>query len=180
MNTDKLSKLYDTLTPAERVPLIFGARQREDATEVGRLVRAAPREIISRPDFYGLERQLELVSYRYFTRQLSYLCQFNQVLASMNGVKEDEKIPVVGKVIAYLFTVNAKGWEAFCVKAGLDPTYLADGIDGSDIVRDHAPIMEAMACDHAAATEFYGDAGPAPTPEEIAEELCRTIILLPS
>ena len=81
MNTDKLFKMYDLLSPAERVPLIFGARLREDATEEGRLVRAAPRERVIRPDFYSLELRMELTSPRYINRQMSLLCRVNQVLA---------------------------------------------------------------------------------------------------
>ena len=41
MNTESLAKLYDRLTPFERVPLIAAAVSRGDEVERDRLVRSA-------------------------------------------------------------------------------------------------------------------------------------------
>jgi hypothetical protein len=52
MNFHRLTKLYDQLTPTERLPLIIAARARGDAVEQARLVESAP-----------LQKLAELASY---------------------------------------------------------------------------------------------------------------------
>src|SRR5215831_17026304 len=54
MNTECLAKLYDRLTPRERLPLIVAASGRDDEAERGRLMRSAPTGLYRLPDFYWL------------------------------------------------------------------------------------------------------------------------------
>jgi hypothetical protein len=53
VNTKALSKLYDRLTPWERLPLITAAVERGDDAETHRLSRSAPRLHLSLPDYHG-------------------------------------------------------------------------------------------------------------------------------
>jgi hypothetical protein len=62
MNTNGLGKLYEHLTPEERLPLIIAASARGDETECTRLVESAPREGYRLPDYYGYAEALVLAS----------------------------------------------------------------------------------------------------------------------
>jgi hypothetical protein len=54
MNTKVLAKLYDRLTPRERLPLILAASARNDEVEGQRLAQSAPRMALRLPDYHGL------------------------------------------------------------------------------------------------------------------------------
>jgi hypothetical protein len=62
MNTKCLAKLYDHLTPRERLPLILAASARGDDVEGERLARSAPRMALRLPDYHGLGEGLFLAS----------------------------------------------------------------------------------------------------------------------
>lgn len=50
MNTKGLARLYDRLTPSERLPLIIAAAERGDDAEADRLANAAGRITLSMSD----------------------------------------------------------------------------------------------------------------------------------
>src|SRR5262249_2121210 len=54
MNTARLSKHYDTLTPAERLTLVLAASGRGDEKERDRLAASAPRMGLQVPHHFGL------------------------------------------------------------------------------------------------------------------------------
>jgi hypothetical protein len=58
MNTDHLARLYDQLTPRERVPLIMAAHVRGDPAEQKRLSASAPQLTFQVPDYYPLAKAL--------------------------------------------------------------------------------------------------------------------------
>jgi hypothetical protein len=70
MNTNALAKLYDRLTPLERLPLIVAATERGDDAEADRLSRSAPRIGVRLPDYHGLGEGLLLLSLFYLAEQL--------------------------------------------------------------------------------------------------------------
>jgi hypothetical protein len=59
MNTKGLAKLYDRLTPAERLPLIIAAAERGDDAERDRLVNAAGRITLSMSDHLPYARAFD-------------------------------------------------------------------------------------------------------------------------
>src|SRR5262245_25048297 len=58
MNTHHLERLYDYLTPRERLPLIMAAHLRGDTAERQRLVASARKRTFEVPDYYPLARAL--------------------------------------------------------------------------------------------------------------------------
>src|SRR5262245_50399752 len=62
MNTHGLARLYDRLTPRERLPLIMAASGRGDETERERLARSAPREEFRVPDYFGLADGIQMLA----------------------------------------------------------------------------------------------------------------------
>ena len=68
MNTNPLTKLYDQLTPRERLPLIIAAGARGDEAEQQRLKASAPRQMLQVPDYHCLAKALaEAVHYHLLT-----------------------------------------------------------------------------------------------------------------
>jgi hypothetical protein len=58
MQTHSLERLYDRLTPRERLPLIMAAHIRGDAAERNRLVESARIRTFQVPDYYPLAKAL--------------------------------------------------------------------------------------------------------------------------
>jgi hypothetical protein len=54
VNTNGLAKLYDRLTPHERLPLIVAAAAWGDDQERQRLMGSAPKKLYEVPDYQGL------------------------------------------------------------------------------------------------------------------------------
>jgi hypothetical protein len=52
MTTNPVSRLYDRLTPRERLPLLIAAARRGDAVESQRLQMSAPRQQFEIADYY--------------------------------------------------------------------------------------------------------------------------------
>jgi hypothetical protein len=132
VNTDKLFKMYDVLTPAERVPLILAARQRGDATEESRLVRSAPVHVHRCPDFCDYESRLTELALRYIARQLELASRF-QTLERLTG--SAEPLPDAAKVVAYLFVTNAEGWAEFCRRNNVDSANLTSELPAITLLR---------------------------------------------
>jgi hypothetical protein len=61
VNTKSLARLYDRMTPRERLPLLLAALHRGDDAEAQRLACSAPRIQLSLPDYHGLNEGLLLV-----------------------------------------------------------------------------------------------------------------------
>ena len=68
MNTKELAKLFDRLTPRERLALILAAAARVDEAERKRLSTSASEETHQVPNYYGLAKTLsEAVHYHMLT-----------------------------------------------------------------------------------------------------------------
>jgi hypothetical protein len=70
MNTNALAKLYDRLTPRERLPLIMAASARGDEQERSRLMASAPRVAYQVPDHFGLAMSFQEVGNHHFMQLL--------------------------------------------------------------------------------------------------------------
>ena len=60
-DTNGLARLYDRLTPRERLPLLVAAAARGDEQERHRLARSAPTQLQQVPDYYRLGDALQQV-----------------------------------------------------------------------------------------------------------------------
>jgi hypothetical protein len=87
MNTNGLAKLYDRLTPKERLPLILAASARGDQTEQDRLAHSAPKKEWRMPDYYGLAEAMLFASLFHLLQLLDVAALFWQV----NGLLEQEE-----------------------------------------------------------------------------------------
>jgi len=76
MKTDRLAKYYRSLAPDERLSLIIAACDREDFEERDRLVKSAPRQVVSVPHHHFLAMSLDELAQRYVSRQLHLLVQY--------------------------------------------------------------------------------------------------------
>src|SRR5262249_37839849 len=59
MNLQRLERLYDHLTPRERLPLIMAAHLRGDTAEHKRLVASAHKQTFQVPDYHPLAKALD-------------------------------------------------------------------------------------------------------------------------
>jgi hypothetical protein len=79
MNTNGLARLYDKLTPWERVPLIIAAGARGDQEEPERLKNAAPTHLYEVPDYHRLREAM------YQLANLQLIIQMDLALLSSSG-----------------------------------------------------------------------------------------------
>lgn len=68
MNTNRFDRLYNQLTPRERLPMIMAAHLRGDAAEQNRLMSSARMRALQVPDYYPLAKaQAEAVFWHMLT-----------------------------------------------------------------------------------------------------------------
>src|SRR5438132_10531123 len=123
MNTNGLAKLYDKLTPLERIPLILAAEAREDETEVQRLHNSAPMRTWWFSDYLMPSMALQTSSKMYIVEQLDHIAIYWHAIWRL-GDEQDEKPEdwlLSAEVAAYVFTCNAEAWRRFCEELNIDP-----------------------------------------------------------
>src|SRR5262249_46171514 len=97
MNTDRLAKLYDQLTPWERVPLIIAAGARGDHEEQDRLQNTAPTSLFQVPNHRGLIEGLSQLADRYMILQPDVAVLYWQTAGMLesyllvNGAEDDAR-----------------------------------------------------------------------------------------
>ena len=95
MNTKGLAKLYDRLTPAERLPLIIAAAERGDDAERDRLVNAAGRITLSMSDHSPYARAFDELATLIFLELLedagNYFDAFHRALEDRDLFDGDEE-----------------------------------------------------------------------------------------
>jgi hypothetical protein len=144
MNTNGLAKLYDRLTPKERLPLIMEAWAREDEAERNRLSLSAPRRSFRLPDYYWLLEGMSHVAFFHLLETLDVAAIYWQA----NGLLEQEEalgkeadkalrdqLDGLTRMFAYHFLLNIDGWRLFCTQHNYDPDYLWKGLPGYETVR---------------------------------------------
>jgi hypothetical protein len=131
VNTQNLTKLYDRLTPRERLPLIMAAVERGDHAEAGCLARAAPRIRVGLPDYLGLGEGLILLNLFHLIGQLDLGVLFWHAQAQ---AADDEAAPAghpdreradrlwdVARMMGYKLCVEADAWRQLHAELHLDP-----------------------------------------------------------
>jgi hypothetical protein len=161
MNTNTLAKLYDRLTPRERLPLIMAASARGDELEKDRLRRSAPQVGYRLPDYHGLSEGLLLGCLLHLLEVLDVAALYWRVSGLLAGwealTDKDaaaEKLDGPLKMFAYAFTAKLDGWRRFCAELQVDPELLMAGLPGYDTVKRIEEEARAIAFTPEEATAY--------------------------
>jgi hypothetical protein len=155
MNTNSLAKLYDRLTPRERLPLIMAASARGDEAERDRLTRSAPREGFWLPDYHGLGEGMLLASLFHLLELLDVAALYWQtggMLEQWQIFSEEEEDAPTKKLrrtvgmSGYIFTTKLEGWRRFCAEFKADPELLMNSLPGYDTVKRTEEAARISAC----------------------------------
>lgn len=178
---NNLAKHYPSLTPDERFSLTVGAAARGDEVEVGRVIAAAKREVLSVPDTFGRATAWIHVGQRHRAQVLELSAYLFATVALAVQPPTDNppgKLRDVARMYGYLIKTRVAGWKRFCQCRGLVHDFLNDSLPGGDAVE--MALMEANGkCFPAfslnefrthAAKHWQGNFTPI-TVESVAEEL---------
>jgi hypothetical protein len=127
LDTKRLTRHYDKLTPQKRASLMASAFLRGDEVEHGRLIRTSPRELFSLPAFHGHSQAFRELADFYVICQLEIGIGIAVGLASLDANKAaDPKRIVPLRVLAHRFVVWRDAWQRLCDDCGIDwPAYLS-------------------------------------------------------
>ena len=155
MNIKTLAKLYDRLTPWERLPLITAAVERGDDAETHRLSRSAPRLHLRLPDYHGLSDGLMLLTFFHVIGQLERGLLYWHAAGAASGWEEfpvcaddkdcAERLWGVARLMAYRLCVEADGWTRFCAELHLDGEALLRDLPCYDTLRRTQQTARALA-----------------------------------
>jgi hypothetical protein len=154
MNTNGLAKLYEHLTPKERLPLILAASARGDEAERNRQARSAPREGFWLPDYHGLAegmllasffQLLEVLEMAAYYWQAEGLLEQEEILGDNKNKELQDRLNGITRIFAYLFVVKIDGWRLFCAQHHYDPDLLWRGLPGFETVCRAAEEIRIMA-----------------------------------
>jgi hypothetical protein len=184
MNTDALAKLYDRLTPFERLPLIAAAAGRGDDVELDRLMRSAPRAHYRLPDYHGLGEVLTLMSLFHATQVLQLGLLKQQFLLTANDWEEfvvDEADQArakhmygMARVAAYRVDVQIDAWRRLCADLHFDPEIMLKDLPCYDQMRFAEEAARVAACTREEADAFFARPGReavALTAEDLAKSM---------
>jgi hypothetical protein len=144
MNANGLAKLYEHLTPKERLPLILAASARGDEAEWTRLVNSAPKEGYRLPDYHGLADGMMFVSLFHLLELLDVAAHYwhaSAVLEEEEGLGDKgnkglrHRFEQLRRVFAYIFFLKLDGWRRFCEEFPVDPDLLMADLPGYDAVK---------------------------------------------
>jgi hypothetical protein len=168
MNTNGLAKLYEHLSPKERLPLIMAASARGDEAERNRLAYSAPKEEFRRPDYWGVAEGMRLAS-KFHLLELLDLAAFYWETSGLLGeweVLTDEARQGPPKLLyttvaatAYMFLTKLDGWRRFCSGFPCDPEQLMKHLPGLATVRRTEESARLRACTHEEATLWMREEG---------------------
>jgi hypothetical protein len=163
VNTHGLAKLYDRLTPAERLPLIVAASSRGDAAERQRLVQSAPRLDVRLADHVPLAEALHETAMFHLVALLDLTAKFwqawglwgwSQVPQRHGRPMEETRLLGMAQLYAYHFTVHAEAWAKLCAELHVDPGALLDHLPGADIIQRTRERAKELAHTEEEATIF--------------------------
>jgi hypothetical protein len=185
VNTKALAKLYDRLTPRERLPLLMTAVVRSDAAEAQRLMHSAPRLQYRLPDYHGLSDGLMLLTFFHALDQLDRgLLYWHATSAAANadefpvGTQDmdvAERLWRVARLTAYRIGVEADGWARFCAELHLDGEALLRDLPCYATLQRTQQTARLAACTPDEVADYqrrlgWGGAAP-PTAEGVAKGL---------
>jgi hypothetical protein len=185
VNTKTLAKMYDVLTPFERLPLIIAASERGDDAEADRLARSAPRMDVRLPHYHGLGEGLLLLSLLHTIGQLELGLMYWHVSALAADWEEfevDEKdreraerMWACARMAAYRFCVQADAWKQLFGELKIDPEALLRDLPCHDTLHRMEELARLMAFTAEEATAQLRRHGPADTEAPTVEGAARAM-----
>jgi hypothetical protein len=139
MNSNALAKLYDRLTPLERLPLIAAASLRGDEAEYVRLVNSAPRRLYKLPDYYWHSDNHRTLTLLHLVCMLDLAALYWRAsgllesIAALRGANAEERChKILGMLLmlAYRYCNEAEAWRRFCAGLKIDADALMAGMPG--------------------------------------------------
>jgi hypothetical protein len=144
MNSNGLARLYDRLTPLERIPLILAADARGDEVESRRLNDSAPiRHRVFR-DHHWPNMGIQTLTLIYLTEQLDLLVEYWHSSWRLE-VEPDKNWKGLRDASAYRLVCNADAWRRFCEGLAIDPGVLTSGNYGGWLLKYCLERMPTMA-----------------------------------
>jgi len=171
MNTDRLAKMYHSLTVKERLPLLLAAEKRGDETEQQRLMTSAPPSLWRMPDYLRSLLMLNILASNYVTEQLEHIANYWHAAWRLTGTEDEnpEDWLMIRDVEAYVFCRKAEAWRQFCQEQNIDADQLIAGSYAGWLLGyctaempDHAPSDDALV----ARLKAFGIADPKPVTSE--------------
>jgi hypothetical protein len=165
MTTNPVSRLYDRLTPRERLPLLIAAATRGDPVELQRLQTSAPKQKWEMRDYVPHADALNEVANYHMLTVLDLGMHFwqwwglwltrglrNQVAdgpghgrgGQEKAAKElERRAGCLVRYYAARFVAHVDGWKQFCAELHVDPEAPLDFMIGWDnIVRTESQARE--------------------------------------
>jgi hypothetical protein len=183
MTTMKLAKLYEHLTPRERLPLLIAAGRRGDEAERERLVRSAPRVGYRLPDYHGLADSMQTALLLHLVERLDLGARFWLLSGLLELVTVDDlpdgegradRIEAAVSTIARRFCVEVDGWAVFCGALNIDPDALLADLPAFQTVSQMERTARVLANTPEEAAAYLRERGASdsarlPTAEEVAD-----------
>lgn len=139
VKTATLSRMYEQLTPEERVSLAFSAAARDDDAEVNRLHASAPRERWFQVHHARQQHAITFIAMRHQLEQLEsaayILLAKTRLVQSADDEPKEEFWSLVAAINAYVIHTRNEAWHLFCSELGLVPADVVCGMPG-DIMLD--------------------------------------------
>jgi hypothetical protein len=157
MNFHRLTKLYDRLTPPERLPLLIATLARNDTVEQARLVASAPLRAFQAADYHPLIQAfwraadfqimglLDLAAHFWECLGLWTLLESgaestavaNQAFDAKARAEQARAAEAAGPACyhAARFVAHIDGWKQFCLKMDMDPEVVLNLMPGQDTIR---------------------------------------------
>ncbi len=190
MNTTRLSKHYEALTPWERVPLIQAAALRGDPAERERLARSTPTHAYRLPDYWGLSEGLQRLAKLVLLLQfdlaapywqgLALLAEVDQVFPPEEAERQADRLWACLRMLAFRWVRLTDAWQTLGVDLNLDGAALLRHLPGAATMQRFEAEARAVAFTPEEALTFLrsgggdGDVVPGERPEihlETADEM---------
>ncbi len=145
MNTKALARLYDRLTPDERLPLITAAMERGDEVEAERLSNSAPIILLRMPDYYGLGDGWTTLTLFHMIETLDLAVRFwwnlGMSAQSKSSPVDDEDVAHANRLFdmaryaGYRLCVEVDAWKLVCSEGHYNPDGTLRFLTGFETVK---------------------------------------------
>ncbi len=128
MNTNALARQYDKLTPEERFALALAAAERNDNTELDRLLHSAPRSRFSAYHHAPLLDSFLFLSKMHFMELLAVAASYFEAFGMIGQKRKKDAGPADGwdmvLLLGYLFRTRMAGWRQFCAELNVPAEFM--------------------------------------------------------
>lgn len=155
MNSQRLAKHYDQLTPRERFSLLVAAGTRGDWVEHRRLMQSAPTGLFRVRSHSGYLDAFHEVAADYLIHQLDVaLLWWKGWIMFLDDSEPSDTFARGLRLLAYLFVIRRQAWQRLCEEYQIDGSAVLAGYRAFEATEELADDISQMACtaEEAAAT----------------------------